>query len=118
LHCNEALGVGEVSAGTKEVNVPLSEHEHRVLQQMEQALSAQDPTFVSQMRRARVTAVARITIGVVGVLVGLGLLLVGVNTTAWLGVAGFALMVTSASFAVTAPRWRVGVGTRTPSGDR
>jgi uncharacterized membrane protein YkgB len=85
---------------------------------MEQELSAQDPKFVSQMRRARVTATSRIAIGVVGVLVGLGLILVGVNTTVWLGAAGFALMVASVSFAVTAPRWRAGVGTGTRSRDR
>jgi uncharacterized membrane protein YkgB len=98
--------------------VPLSEHEHRVLQQMEQELSAQDPKFVSLMRRARVTAVRPIAIGVVGALVGLGLLLVGVNTTVWLGAAGFALMVASVSFAFTAPRRRAGGGTRTRSEGR
>jgi uncharacterized membrane protein YkgB len=110
--------VGQVRAGAQEVNVPLSEHELRVLEQMEQALSAQDPKFVSQMRRARVPAVRRIPIGVVGVLVGLGLLLVGVNTTVWLGAAGFALMVASVSFAVTAPRRVAGVGSGTRSRGR
>lgn len=95
--------------------MPLSEHEHRVLQQMEQALSAHDPKFVSQMRRAGMTAVAprRIGIGVVGVIVGLGLVVLGVNTTVWLGAAGFALMVVAVSFAVSALRWSAGLRPRT-----
>lgn len=100
--------------------MPLSEHEHRVLQQMEQALSAQDPGFASGMKRAgmRAAAPGRIVIGVIGVLVGLGMVLVGVTTTIWLGAAGFALMVASMSFAISAVRWRAVLGTRARSGDR
>ena len=100
--------------------MPLSEHEHRVLQQMEQALSAQDPGFASEMQRAGGAAPApgRIAIGVIGVLVGLGVVLVGVNTTIWLGATGFALMVASVSFAISAKRWRAGLGARARSGDR
>ncbi len=37
-------------------------------------------------------------------LVGLGLVLVGINTTMWVGAVGFALMVASVAYAVTPPR--------------
>ncbi|HEV7197037.1 MAG TPA: DUF3040 domain-containing protein [Pedococcus sp.] len=107
-----------MNADSQEVNVPLSEHEQQLLEQMEQALYAEDPKFASQMQGSGAKAAARrrIAIGVVGVLVGLGLVLVGVNTTMWLGAAGFALMVASVAFAVTPPRRRAALGTVQPDG--
>src|SRR5689334_25326762 len=87
----------------QEVTVPLSEHEQQLLEQMEQALYAEDPKFASQMQGAGARAAARRrrVIGVVGVVLGLGLVLVGVSTTMWVGVAGFAIMVASVAFALT-----------------
>jgi hypothetical protein len=107
-----------VNADSQEVNVPLSEHEQQLLEQMEQALYAEDPKFASQMQGAGAKAAARrrIAIGVVGVLLGLGLLLAGVSTTMWLGAAGFALMVASVAYAVTPPRRRAALGTVQPDG--
>ncbi|HEV7148455.1 MAG TPA: DUF3040 domain-containing protein [Pedococcus sp.] len=98
--------------------MPLSEHEQQLLEQMEQALYAEDPKFASQMQGAGAKAAARrrIAIGVVGVLLGLGLLLAGVSTTMWLGAAGFALMVASVAYAVTPPRRRAALGTVQPDG--
>ena len=86
--------------------MPLSEHEQQLLEQMEQALYAEDPKFASQMQGAGARAAARrrVAIGVVGVVVGLALVLVGVNTTMWVGAIGFAVMVASAVLAVTPPR--------------
>lgn len=100
-------------AESQEVNVPLSEHEQQLLEQMEQALYAEDPKFASQMQGAGARAAARRrrAIGVVGVLLGLGLVLVGVSTTMWVGVAGFAIMVASVAFALTPPRGRAKLGT-------
>ena len=94
--------------------MPLSEREQRLLRQMEEALSEQDPKFASQMQHAGVGSAARgrLVIGVVGVLVGLGLVLLGVSTTMWLGATGFGLMVASVAFADAAPRQRVGPGSR------
>jgi Protein of unknown function (DUF3040) len=96
----------------QEVTVPLSEHEQQLLEQMEQALYAEDPKFASQMQGAGARAAARrrLAIGVVGVLAGLALVLVGVNTTMWLGAIGFALMVAAVAFAVTPPRRRARLG--------
>ena len=59
--------------------MPLSEHEQQLLEQMEQALYAEDPKFASQMQGAGASAAARrrMAIGVVGVVAGLALVLVG-----------------------------------------
>nr|WP_279671761.1 DUF3040 domain-containing protein [Flexivirga meconopsidis] len=85
-----------------EVNVPLSEHEQRLLDQMEQALKVEDPKFASHMvaHPGRSKLRRRIAIGVVGVLAGLALVLVGVTITQiWLGVVGFAVMVAAGAYA-------------------
>ncbi len=57
--------------------MPLSEHEQRLLEQMERALYAEDPKFATSMRSARSGAGdrKRIVVGVIAVLVGLGLLI-------------------------------------------
>lgn len=111
--------------------MPLSEHEQRVLEQLERALTAEDPRFASkmqpsQMHRAvtKTSVRRRTTIGVVGALLGLALVLVGVNTTTWLGAAGFALMVGAVAYAVWSPRIPPPgprsrfLGSRTRSGDQ
>ena len=86
--------------------MPLSDHEQKMLEQMEQALAADDPKFASQMQGSSLASLQRRRwlVGGIGVLAGLGLVLVGVNTTMWIGALGFALMVASAVFAATPPR--------------
>lgn len=86
--------------------MPLSEHEQRMLEQLEQALVADDPKFASSMEGTRRGGPTRLRwiIGIVGVVVGLGLVLVGINTTMWVGAAGFAVMVTAVAYALTPPR--------------
>jgi hypothetical protein len=102
----------------REVTVPLSEHEQQLLEQMEQALYAEDPKFASQMEGAGARAAARrrMVIGGIGVVVGLGLVLAGVSTTMWLGAAGFAVMVAAVAFALTPPRRSRKLGTVQPDG--
>ncbi len=76
--------------------MPLSEHEQRLLEQMERALYAEDPKFATSMRSARGGAGdrRRIVIGVVGLLVGLGLLVAGVAAKLVIvGVLGFLAML-------------------------
>jgi hypothetical protein len=77
-----------------------------MLDQMEQALAAEDPKFASQMQGAGLAALQRRRwlVGAVGVLLGLGLVIVGVNTSMWVGAVGFAVMVAAAVYAVTPPR--------------
>jgi hypothetical protein len=93
--------------------VPLSEHEQQLLEQMEQALYAEDPKFASHMKGDRSAAAARrrYIIGGVGTVAGLALVLVGVTASnLWVGALGFALMVASVVYAVTPPRRRASIG--------
>jgi hypothetical protein len=55
-------------------------------------------------------------VGVVGVVAGLALVLVGVNTTMWIGAIGFAVMVGAVAFALTPPRRKTALGTVQPDG--
>ncbi|QIM20724.1 DUF3040 domain-containing protein [Phycicoccus sp. HDW14] len=89
--------------------MPLSDHEQKMLDQMEQQLAAEDPKFASQMQGSGLASLQRRrwVVGAVGALAGLGLVLVGISTTMWVGAIGFALMVASVAFAVT-PRARPG----------
>ncbi len=103
--------------------MPLSEHEQKMLEQMEQALAAEDPKFASQMQGSSLARLQRRRwlVGAIGIVAGLALVLVGVSTTMWVGALGFALMVASAVFALTPPRKaRLGVvrgdGTTEPHG--
>ena len=76
--------------------MPLSEHEQRLLEQMEKALYAEDPTVATSLRSAPGARAARgrAALGVLGVLAGLALLIAGVATTVIaLGVLGFILML-------------------------
>ena len=76
--------------------MPLSEHEQRLLEQMEQALYAEDPKFATSMRHSRGSASdrRRVAVGVVGLLLGLGLLVAGVAAKlVVIGVIGFVAMV-------------------------
>lgn len=84
--------------------MPLSDHEQKMLEQMEQALAAEDPKFASSMKGGGSLQRRRWVIGALGLVAGLGLVLVGVNTTMWVGAIGFALMVASVAYAVTPPR--------------
>jgi hypothetical protein len=71
---------------------------------MEQALYAEDPKFASQMQGSAARARLRrsISIGAVGVLAGLGLVIFGVVREAvWLGAIGFALMVGGVAYAIS-----------------
>lgn len=87
--------------------MPLSDHEQRLLEQMERALYAEDPKFATTMRgadlrrRYRRRAVAAAFVFVVGIV----LLMTGaVSKEIPLGVAGFVVMLVSAWYAVTS--WR------------
>jgi hypothetical protein len=76
--------------------MPLSDHEQRLLEQMEKALYAEDPKFATSLRSAPGARAARgrAALGVLGILAGLGLLLAGVGTTIIaLGVLGFIVML-------------------------
>lgn len=87
--------------------MPLSDHEQRLLEQMERALSAEDPKFVTAMRGAdlRRRYQRRAVLSTLAFVVGIVMLMTGAMTaTTGLGVAGFIVMLASAWFAVTS--WR------------
>ncbi len=75
--------------------MPLSEHEQRLLEQMERALMAEDPKFATSLRHGSSGADRRrIVGGVIGALIGLGILLVGVSSKLTpVGVLGFIVML-------------------------
>ncbi|NHN56869.1 DUF3040 domain-containing protein [Calidifontibacter sp. DB0510] len=93
--------------------MPLSEHEQRMLDEMEHALALEDPKFASQMRgqwadRHR----GRLLLGAIGMLAGLGLVLGGVmSELIWLGVAGFVVMVAAAAWAFAPASRTTSLGT-------
>lgn len=86
--------------------MPLSEHEQKMLDEMERQLFADDPRLARAFapkpppRRSG----RRILIGLGAVVVGLGVLVLAVSLPAvWLGVIAFIGMLTGAVYAVTAP---------------
>jgi hypothetical protein len=81
--------------------VPLSEHEQKVLQAMEQALYAEDPRFATHITNHGLHPnKRRIIVGVLGVVIGLALVVLGaLNGLIWLGAIGFALMVAGGAWA-------------------
>jgi hypothetical protein len=91
--------------------VPLSEEELRLLEQMERALVEEDPKFASTLRGTSLRRSARrraIAAGVVFVL-GIGMLMGGVMMNNHrigfaIGIAGFVVMLASATVALTAVR--------------
>ena len=82
--------------------MPLSEHEQKMLEQLEHALANEDPRFASHMRGNPASPLRRrrLVIGGTGVLIGLALVLVGVQTTMWVGAVGFAVMVAAVAYAL------------------
>ena len=84
--------------------MPLSDHEQRLLEQMERALYEDDPKFASSLRSGSGTSLnrTRIAIGSLGAIAGLVVVVGGVATSLPIvGVAGFAAMVAGAFWAWT-----------------
>jgi len=89
--------------------VPLSDHEQRLLDEIEQALYAEDPKFAASVRAARTRSRTRrsAALCVTGVLAGLGLVLAGLLTNIIaLSVVGFVLVVASCGYGVQVFRGR------------
>ncbi|MEV8453439.1 DUF3040 domain-containing protein [Streptomyces sp. NPDC052095] len=87
--------------------MPLSEHEQRMLEQMERALYAEDPKFATALEGngLRTYTRRRVYQAVAGFLVGIALLMAGMVTTViWISVVGFLVMLGCAVLAVTG--WR------------
>lgn len=84
--------------------MPLSEHEERILAEIERQLAEEDPRFVARARRQPPARSQRLVrLAVVGFLLGL-VSLFGLTFHLAFGVAGVALMVTSVIVGVNAAR--------------
>ena len=91
--------------------MPLSEHEQRLLDQIERALYAEDPKFASSVRKTDLRAHMRRRLRRAAYVLALGvvLLLVGVTTNLVVGVAGFGVMLLALLMALSAWK-RLGTG--------
>lgn len=87
--------------------MPLSEHEQRMLEQMERALYAEDPKFATALEGSglRTYTRRRVYQAAAGFLVGIALLMTGVVAKQiWISVVGFLVMLGCAVLVVTG--WR------------
>ena len=102
--------------------MPLSEHERRQLEQIEQALRDDDPRFAHAVHAAdpRVRYRRRIIAAALGFVAGVGLLLAGVVINVILiAVAGFVVMLACSMWAVTSYQRMSGITSgRIPAKDR
>lgn len=103
--------------------MPLSEHEQRVLAQMEKALYAEDPRLATTLKTNAAASShgldrRRVALGVIGAVVGLALVILGVaSQMIWVGALGFLLMVLGGAWAAT-PAGRPSLGVVGPDGQR
>jgi Protein of unknown function (DUF3040) len=99
--------------------VPLSEHEQRQLEQIEQALYADHPKLARIMRARdpKVHYRRRVVLAALGFLVGIGMVAAGFvlkYLSPGLEIAGFAVLLASALWAVSSYRRMAGVLARAP----
>jgi hypothetical protein len=102
--------------------MPLSEHEQRLLDQIERALIAEDPKFASTVRagrlrrptrRRRLQGVVLFVLGLVLLVVGVAVHAIWVSNVPVVSIVGFVVMLVGAVLAVTS----IGAGKR-PAGRR
>ncbi len=96
--------------------MPLSEHEQRLLEQMERQLYADDPKLASTLRGSgrSLRSRHRLLLGVLVVVGGLALLVAGVASQLWLlGVAGFLVMLAGGWWASSG--WQSGPSASAPT---
>lgn len=97
--------------------MPLSEHEQRLLEQMERQLYADDPKLASTLRGSgrSLRSRQRVIIGGLALVAGLALLVAGVAAPLWpLGVVGFLVMLAGGWWASAG--WNRGSATAGPTG--
>jgi hypothetical protein len=92
--------------------VPLSEHEQRQLEQIEQALYAEHPRLAKAMRAKdpKVHYRRRVIQAAAGFVIGVGMVVAGIFFKYhWLEAAGFAVMLVNSLWAVASYRKMAGV---------
>jgi hypothetical protein len=101
--------------------MPLSEREQKLLEQLEQQLNAEDPSFATSMSETGATrfSTSRLVAGVVTAAVGLGALLWGVSQQfIWLGIIGFVVMAAGVYVATGRSKQPVAGSTKGAGGSR
>ncbi|WP_024445451.1 DUF3040 domain-containing protein [Mycolicibacterium iranicum] len=102
--------------------MPLSDHEQRMLDQIESALYAEDPKFASSVRggtlrapstRRRLQGAALFVLGLAMLVAGVAVKATMIGSFPILSVVGFIVMFGGVVFAITGPR--VGKGDRVPN---
>ncbi|MCZ0728030.1 DUF3040 domain-containing protein [Mycolicibacterium iranicum] len=102
--------------------MPLSDHEQRMLDQIESALYAEDPKFASSVRggtlrapstRRRLQGAALFVLGLAMLVAGVAVKATMIGSFPILSVIGFIVMFGGVVFAITGPR--VGKGDRVPN---
>ncbi len=97
--------------------MPLSEYEQRVLEQMERALTTDDPRLANTLQQTSRRSPLRYVLAGVGVVAGLLLLVLGAaSSRPWVGVIGFVLMFAGVAYAFAAPRKSGPTGVVRPDG--
>jgi hypothetical protein len=90
--------------------MPLSEHEQRILANIERRLLEEDPKFAQQVGRSlQSRLIRRMRLAACGFVLGLIILIVGFAQYVALGVAGFVIMLYSLFELVRTKRRRVGL---------
>jgi hypothetical protein len=87
------------------MKMPLSEHEQRLLEQIEQGLYAEDPKFAATVRKVRPRRGSRrrVALAVIGAVLGLGVVVVAMVTKLIiLGVVGFLVIVAACFYGLLA----------------
>ncbi|MDR3663679.1 MAG: DUF3040 domain-containing protein [Mycobacterium sp.] len=93
--------------------MPLSDHEQRMLDQIESALYAEDPKFASSVRggtlrapsaRRRLQGAGLFVLGLALLVLGVAFRILWINQLPILSVIGFVVMFAGAVFGVTGPR--------------
>ncbi|WP_433215528.1 DUF3040 domain-containing protein [Microtetraspora malaysiensis] len=98
--------------------MPLSEHEQRLLDQIEQALYAEDPKWANAVRISdpRSHYKRRLLKASIGFALGVVLLMVGVVANEiWLGVAGFVVMLATCLWGLSSWKRMNGFGVESPA---
>jgi hypothetical protein len=84
--------------------MPLSDHEQRLLDQIEQALYADDPKFAANVRSVRRRSLRRrwLPVSILGAIAGLAVVLAGLAAKqVAVGVIGFVLILASCAYAAS-----------------
>ena len=76
--------------------MPLSEHDQRIIDELERGLTHDDPRLVARLSSCRLPRHTRVVSSILGVVLGLGLVVVFcLSTLVVVGVAGVAVMAWS-----------------------